>query len=156
MTLQDLQKYLDVEKWSDSERLGGDMCGRYARCRYCNRYKTYPCAEAHNRFVEVKNSEYSEDIPAWLIPEPPVEAVFGTDVASDPDPDEIERARISRAERTPVYEVTASSDVPVPEEEKSGDDEKTEKDTGHVRVISARSARAGSRVKIAFIVRKAK
>ncbi len=73
MNVEQLQEYLDVEKWHESESRGHDMCGRYARCRYCNRFEPYPCAHAHNRLVAMLHSSKPEPIPAWLLPEPPVD-----------------------------------------------------------------------------------
>lgn len=72
MTLRSLQKYLDEVKWKDSEKLGADMCGRYARCRYCTRTESCPCARAHYRLEEVQSSPVAEPIPSWLLPEPPI------------------------------------------------------------------------------------
>lgn len=80
MTLKELQEYLDLEKWKDSERNACDMCGRYARCRYCDRGADDPCARAHNRLEAALRSDYPDLIPDWLIAEPA--AVAGT-VASD-------------------------------------------------------------------------
>ena len=71
MTFQALQEYLDVVKWKDSEKIRADMCGRYARCRYCNRTEDFPCARAHNRLIEVQSSPVPDHIPDWLLPEPP-------------------------------------------------------------------------------------
>ena len=74
MTLEQMQEYLDRIKWEDSERHGGDMCGRYARCRYCRRTEETPCARAHERLLSVQASPDPEPIPAWLIPEPEIPA----------------------------------------------------------------------------------
>lgn len=70
--MQALQEYLDEVKWKDSEKLCADMCGRYARCRYCTRTESYPCARAHNRLIEMQSSPVPDRIPEWLLPEPPV------------------------------------------------------------------------------------
>ena len=66
MTLQQLQEFLDAEKWKDSEAHACDMCGRYARCRYCMRTQEYPCAMAHNRMVEATSAPVPDSIPDWL------------------------------------------------------------------------------------------
>ena len=87
MTFQALQEYLDVVKWKDSEKIRADMCGRYARCRYCNRTEDFPCARAHNRLIEVQSSPVPDHIPDWLLPEPPVKEQFGEEVASEDAPD---------------------------------------------------------------------
>lgn len=83
MTFQALQEYLDVVKWKDSEKIRADMCGRYARCRYCNRTEDFPCARAHNRLIEVQSSPVPDHIPDWLLPEPPVKEQFGEELASE-------------------------------------------------------------------------
>ena len=87
MTFQALQEYLDVVKWKDSEKIRADMCGRYARCRYCNRTEDFPCARAHNRLIEVQSSPVPDHIPDWLLPEPPVKEQFGEELASEDAPD---------------------------------------------------------------------
>ena len=79
MTLRQLQEFLDEEKWKDSEAHACDMCGRYARCRYCVRTEEFPCAAAHRRLAEVLASPTPERIPEWLLPEPDVAAKFGTE-----------------------------------------------------------------------------
>lgn len=73
MTLQALQEYLDVVKWKDSEKIHADMCGRYARCRYCTRTEDFPCARAHNRLAEMMASPVQDRIPEWLLPEPEID-----------------------------------------------------------------------------------
>lgn len=73
MTLQVLQEYLDVVKWKDSEKIHADMCGRYARCRYCTRTEDFPCARAHNRLAEMMASPVQDRIPEWLLPEPEID-----------------------------------------------------------------------------------
>ncbi len=83
MTFEQLQKYLDEEKWNESSRRGVDMCGRYARCRYCDRFAPHPCASAHNKLLEMRSSPVPDVIPDWLLPEPPVAEKFGTEIAVD-------------------------------------------------------------------------
>lgn len=83
MTYEALQRYLDEVKWNDSVVSRRDMCGAYQRCRYCKREIEYPCAKAHNILVEVKNSPIPDVIPAWLVEEPDVKAVFGEEIATE-------------------------------------------------------------------------
>lgn len=83
MTREALQKFLDEEKWKDSVERSCDMCGRYARCRYCVRTQEYPCAAAHNRLIEATTAPVPDYVPEWLLPEPDVFAKFGTLTADD-------------------------------------------------------------------------
>ena len=110
MTLKALQEYLDVAKWKDSEKFHADMCGRYARCRYCTRTEEYPCARAHNRLAEMQASPVPDRIPEWLLPEPPVPAAV----------QQPKRAPAPKAEEdgAPVAELTAeSAEAPAAEAE---------------------------------------
>lgn len=77
MTLKQLQRYLETEKWRETAKRGTDVCGCYARCAHCNRYDEYPCAEAYLRYTSAPDKEEGD----WLLPEPPVRRVFGTDAA---------------------------------------------------------------------------
>lgn len=86
MTFEQLEAYLSEEKAKDAELRGMDMCGRYARCRYCRRYLDYPCARAHNDLVDVRDSRLPDRIPDWLLPEPPVMRVFGAEKAEEEKP----------------------------------------------------------------------
>lgn len=72
MTIKELQKFLDAEKWKDSEIHACDMCGRYARCRYCDRNEQFPCAMAHNRLMSAIHAPVPDRIPDWLLPEPEI------------------------------------------------------------------------------------
>lgn len=83
MTFRQLQEYLDAVKWEDSVARSCDMCGRYARCRYCVRTEEYPCAMAHNRLVAATNAPVPDHVPDWLLPEPDVEAKFGALTATE-------------------------------------------------------------------------
>lgn len=120
MTLKQLQTFLDVAKWKDSERMQTDMCGRYARCRYCTRTESYPCARAHNRLIEVQAQPVPDQIPAWLLPEPPVKVKFGAELAEEgleelPDepPEEPSDAEeSSQEELLPQEAQTSASDAP--------------------------------------------
>ena len=83
MTERQLQEYLEVEKWKDSEKHCSDMCGRYRRCRYCVRTEEMPCARAYSRLVAMRASPVPDIIPEWLHPDPPVAEVFGTELVSE-------------------------------------------------------------------------
>lgn len=72
MTRKQLQQFLDVEKWKASEAHGCDMCGRYARCRYCVRTEQYPCAAAHDRLIAATSGPVPDHVPEWLLPEPQI------------------------------------------------------------------------------------
>lgn len=72
MTRKQLQQFLDVEKWKASEAHGCDMCGRYARCRYCVRTEQYPCAAAHDRLIAATTGPVPDHVPEWLLPEPQI------------------------------------------------------------------------------------
>lgn len=75
MTLKQLQRYLETEKWRETAKRGADVCGSYARCAYCNRYDEYPCAEAYRRYFADPSREESD----FALPEPPVRRTFGTE-----------------------------------------------------------------------------
>lgn len=83
VTVRQLQEYLEVEKWKDSEAHCADMCGRYQRCRYCVRSEEMPCAMAYSRLVSMRASSVPDIIPEWLLPDPPVAEVFGTELISE-------------------------------------------------------------------------
>ena len=126
MTLRALQEYLDVVKWKDSEKIRADMCGRYARCRYCMRTEDYPCARAHNRLAEMQASPVPDRIPEWLLPEPPVKEKFGAEIASEEEPRELPAKSAGKATTEPraakpvsdAAETQTSADAaPAPAEE---------------------------------------
>jgi len=54
MNNEDRQKMLDRIKWLDSEEANKDKCGTYVYCKYCNKDKKYPCANAYNKFMKNK------------------------------------------------------------------------------------------------------
>lgn len=83
VTVRQLQEYLEVKKWKDSENRRADMCGRYQRCRYCVRTEEMPCAMAYSRLVSMRTSDVPDPIPEWLLPDPPVAEVFGTKLVSE-------------------------------------------------------------------------
>lgn len=105
MTLQQLQEFLDAEKWKDSEAHACDMCGRYARCRYCMRTQEYPCAMAHNRMVEATRAPVPDSIPDWLLPEPDVYAQFGDEIAREEIP------AVQTEEKAPSAAADVSADA---------------------------------------------
>ena len=126
MTLRALQEYLDVVKWKDSEKIRADMCGRYARCRYCTRTEDYPCARAHNRLAEMQASPVPDRIPEWLLPEPPVKEKFGAEIASEEEPRELPAKSAGKATTEsraakPVSDgaetQTSADEAPAPAEE---------------------------------------
>ncbi len=108
MTLQQLQEFLDDKKWKDSEAHACDMCGRYARCRYCVRTEEYPCAMAHDRFVAATSAPVPDRVPDWLLPEPDIPEP-GTPAAEEPAAQET-----AAAPSQPALQ-PASQPVPVPQ-----------------------------------------
>ncbi len=148
MTLDELQKYLDEEKWKESENCGYDMCGRYARCRYCNRFDSYPCAKAHNKLVEVQNSQTPDMIPEWLLPEPPVMEVFGAEIAEEAE--EVVEEQPSQTEKTVIATLTkaeAEQEIAVAAQPAEGKAER-------VPVINVFSEKEANRVCVLRIVRR--
>ncbi len=110
MTPEKLQKFLDVVKWKDSERNACDMCGRYARCRYCVRTEDYPCAMAHERLVRATSAPVPDHIPAWLIPEPDIPAQF--DDAEEDAPSAQTEELGAEAQSAPQAAIAEESAVP--------------------------------------------
>lgn len=47
-----LQESFDVRKYEDSRVAGGDTCGTYDFCTYCNKKNKYPCGQAMIRHKE--------------------------------------------------------------------------------------------------------
>lgn len=92
MTIKELQKFLDAEKWKDSEIHACDMCGRYARCRYCDRNEQFPCAMAHNRLMSAIHAPVPDRIPDWLLPEPEIPSEISSETVT-------ENVRKNRAEK---------------------------------------------------------
>ena len=106
MTYRQLEQYLRTEKWRAGAEYGADMCGRYARCAYCDRSSAYPCAYAFDALVRTVGLE-GEGIPEWVVPEPPVNERFGTvyaepDAAGQYQPEEAEPAPQAQAYETPA------------------------------------------------------
>lgn len=92
MTIKELQEFLDAEKWKDSEIHACDMCGRYARCRYCDRNEQFPCAMAHNRLMSAIHAPVPDRIPDWLLPEPEIPSENSSETVT-------ENVRKNRAEK---------------------------------------------------------
>ena len=83
MTIKELQEFLDAEKWKDSEIHACDMCGRYARCRYCDRNEQFPCATAHNRLMSAIHAPVPDRIPDWLLPEPEIPSEISSETVTE-------------------------------------------------------------------------
>ena len=64
MTLKDLQMRLDFEKWTESEKVGEDLCGKLNYCELCEGEEEYPCAKAYNRLYEKNKKETKKAAPA--------------------------------------------------------------------------------------------
>lgn len=122
MTREALQKFLDEEKWKDSVARSCDMCGRYARCRYCVRTQEFPCAAAHNRLIEATSAPVPDHVPEWLLPEPDVLAKFGALVAEDGCADATAQEQSAQKDALPEAEdgAAAGERQTVPEETESG------------------------------------
>lgn len=82
MTFRQLEQFLRTEKWRAGTRQDSEMCGKYARCAYCDRFSDYPCARAYDTFIKKKRTGKAQ-VAAWQIPEPDVKEKFGTCFASE-------------------------------------------------------------------------
>lgn len=76
MKLRQLQHYLDLIKWRESERRGYDMCEKYARCRFCNRHTPNPCAVAYLKWKDAKDKGENVSLSAGQFPEPDLPEKF--------------------------------------------------------------------------------
>lgn len=56
-----LQKWFDVLKYKDSQKVGKDTCGTYEFCKYCNKKNKYPCAAAIYKFRRIEGDVYYVD-----------------------------------------------------------------------------------------------
>ena len=54
MTFKQLEQFLKTEKWRAGSEQESDMCGKYARCVYCDRFSDYPCARAYDMLMKKK------------------------------------------------------------------------------------------------------
>lgn len=82
MTFKQLEQFLKTEKWRAGTKQNSDMCGKYARCAFCDRYCDYPCARAYDTLVR-KKREGKATLSSWHYPEPDVKEKFGTVYASE-------------------------------------------------------------------------
>ncbi len=129
MTLRQLEQYLLTEKWRAGAKNGTDMCGRYARCAYCDRFLPYPCASAYDKYV--KNAvQGGAAAPAWAEPEPPVKEKFG---AVRVDCETTERAPLREKETENERRQQAAPQAPV---QIKRNVIKIEQTAGDVRVLS--------------------
>lgn len=64
--LAQIQQVIDNDKFLNSQKLRGDLCGRYAPfCKTCDKSVTKPCAVAYVRMKIKEGMEVEmEDIPA--------------------------------------------------------------------------------------------
>lgn len=78
--LAQIQQVIDNDKFLNSQRLRGDLCGRYAPfCKNCDKSVVKPCAVAYVRMKIKEGMEVQmEDIPA----EAPEETVEETEQAA--------------------------------------------------------------------------
>ena len=109
MTLKQLQRYLETEKWRETAKRGYDLCGAYARCAHCNRYDEYPCAEAHNRYLA--SQDFSAEAEG-LLPEPPIKRVFGAEIAEEKEKAAPVQEQVQRHE-SPVVAKTESTRISI-------------------------------------------
>lgn len=77
MTFKQLEQFLRTEKWRAGTEQEANMCGKYARCAYCDRFSDYPCARAYDTLMK-KKREGKAVVSSWLFPEPDVKEKFGT------------------------------------------------------------------------------
>ncbi len=82
MTFKQLEQFLKTEKWQAGSEDDADMCGKYARCAYCDRFSDYPCARAYDTLMR-KKREGKASVSSWQYKEPDVKAKFGTDFAEE-------------------------------------------------------------------------
>lgn len=82
MTFKQLEQFLRTEKWRASTEQNSEMCGKYARCVYCDRFSDYPCARAYDTLIKKKRMGKAQ-ASAWQFPEPDVKEKFGTCFASE-------------------------------------------------------------------------
>jgi len=138
MTLRQLEQYLLTEKWRAGAKNGTDMCGRYARCAYCDRFVSYPCASAYEKYVRTPPAD--RVTPAWAEPEPPVKKKFGT-VFVDGDAAEPLKEKEEPQKEVSVREENEPQKEPAPVKAASPaavrrNVIKIEKTAGDVRVLS--------------------
>ena len=80
--LAEIQQVIDNDKFLNSQKLRGDLCGKYAPfCKYCDKTVEKPCAVAYVR-MKIKEGlqVHMEDIPDEVPEEAIAEAVGITTV----------------------------------------------------------------------------
>ncbi|MDE6411619.1 MAG: hypothetical protein K2L02_03685 [Clostridia bacterium] len=94
MTFKQLEQFLRTEKWRAGTAQDAQMCGKYARCAYCDRFSDYPCARAYDTFIKKKRTGKAQ-VAAWQYPEPDVKEKFGTCFASEDSVEGVTRISIN-------------------------------------------------------------
>lgn len=105
--VESLQAVINVDKSTNSEILGRDLCGEYAPfCDYCDKSVYYPCA---NAYVKMKKSEGLDvEVPEEIYDDLKVAEYAVEEVSSEPDEVDVEeveetpkkRIRIAIAKKT--------------------------------------------------------
>lgn len=73
--LAEIQQVIDNDKFLNSQRLRGDLCGRYAPfCKNCDKTVPKPCAVAYVRMkikegMEVQMEDISSEVPEETVVE---------------------------------------------------------------------------------------
>lgn len=94
MTFKQLEQFLKTEKWRAGFEQESDMCGKYARCVYCDRFSDYPCARAYDMLMK-KKREGKAVVSSWQYSEPDVKEKFGTCFAVEDAAGEVARISIN-------------------------------------------------------------
>ena len=94
MTFKQLEQFLRTEKWRAGTEQESNMCGKYARCAYCDRFSDYPCARAYDTLMK-KKREGKAVVSFWQYPEPDVKEKFGTCFAGEDSVDGVARISIN-------------------------------------------------------------
>lgn len=84
MTFKQLEQFLREENVRAGARRETDLCGKYARCAYCDRFCDFPCARAYDTLMK-KKREGKATSAFWQFPEPDVRGRFGAVFASGED-----------------------------------------------------------------------
>lgn len=82
MTFKQLEQFLREENIRAGARHESDLCGKYARCAYCDRFCDFPCARAYDMLMK-KKREGKATASFFQLPEPDVKGKFGTVFASE-------------------------------------------------------------------------
>lgn len=94
MTFKQLEQFLKTEQWRAGTEQESNMCGKYARCVYCDRFSDYPCARAYDTLMK-KKREGKAVVSSWQYPEPDVKEKFGTCFACEDAVDAVARISIN-------------------------------------------------------------